>query len=157
MSKRKKPTLTERYASVLLTLKWGDGRPLIDREAAKHLTAGEIVDQFEHQVQFDHGIHVAIDGTNHPTNLTPRLTADHREKTNKIDIPQIAKTKRIVKAQSAHEAAMAAKISLAPSVAKIETKRSRKWATRPMAGTKKSGLRKKLNGKIERRTDAGSR
>lgn len=154
---RKKPTLSERYASVVLTLKWGDGTPVVERERAKGMTAAEIIDAFEGQVEFDHGVHVAIDGSNHPTNLTPMLTAAHRDKTNKVDIPQIAKTKRIRKSHAAHESAMADKILLADDVSKIHTERNgRKWRSAPMPGTKRSGLRKRLNGKVERRGASSS-
>lgn len=127
MSKRKKPTLSERYAAVILDLKFGNGESVVNREKAKHLTAGEIIEEFESVLQFDHGIHVAIDGTNHPTNLTPRLTADHREKTNKIDIPQIAKTKRITKAQAEFQRKILAKAGLADDVEKTETKPASRW------------------------------
>lgn len=154
---RKKPTLSERYASVVLMLKWGDGTPVVERERAKGMTASEIIDAFEAQVQFDHGVHVAIDGSNHPTNLTPMLTAAHREKTNMIDIPQIAKTKRVAKKHAAHESAMEQKISVANDVVKIDTeRRRRKWNSAPMPGTKRSGIKKRLNGKVERRGESSS-
>lgn len=154
---RTKPTLSERYASVVLMLKWGDGRPIVDRERAKGMEASAIIREFESQVEFDHGIHAAIGGTNHPTNLTPRPPPEHREKTNTIDIPQIAKTKRVAKKHAAHESAMAEKISVADDVVKIDTeRRRRKWNSAPMPGTKKSGLRKRLNGRVERRSENGS-
>lgn len=95
---KKPPNLTEKLASALLMLTDGHGRPLIDREEAKGMTAAQIVGLFE----FDHGIHRAIKGTNHPTNLTPRIYAEHRAKTAKIDVPQIAKTKRISRANNEH-------------------------------------------------------
>lgn len=91
---RKPLTLTEKLASALLSMTDGNGTPLVDREKAKHMSAGEIVSMFE----FDHGVHVAIGGSNHPTNVTPRITAEHRGKTAAVDIPQIAKTKRIKRA-----------------------------------------------------------
>lgn len=154
---RKKPTLSERYASVVLMLKWGDGRPIVDRERAKGMEASQIIREFESQVEFDHGIHAAIGGTNHPTNLTPRPPPEHREKTNTVDIPQIAKTKRVAKKHAAHESAMEQKISVAESVAKPHTeRRRRKWNSAPLPGTKRSGLRKRLSGKVERRSENGS-
>lgn len=148
---RKKPTLSERYASVVLMLKWGDGRPVVERERAKGMTAAEIIDAFEGQVQFDHGVHVAIDGSNHPTNLTPMLTAAHREKTNKVDIPQIAKTKRITKQQDEFRQRLLAKTGAADDVAISTTTKRRKWSSKPMPGTKASGVRKRFDGKVERR------
>jgi hypothetical protein len=90
----KQPNMAEKLAATLLMLTDGHGRPLIDREEAKGMSAQQIVGLFE----FDHGIHRAIKGTNHPTNLTPRIYAEHRHKTAKIDVPQIAKTKRIARA-----------------------------------------------------------
>lgn len=149
---RKKPTLSERYASVILTLTWGNGLSVIDRESAKGKEASDIIREFESMINFDHGIHVAIDGTNHPTNLTPMLIADHREKTNKIDIPQIAKTKRIQKEHEEFRRKILAKSGRADSVANPETHKNRsRIRGRPMAGTKASGIRKKLNGRVERR------
>ena len=59
----KAPNLTEKLASAPLMLTNGHGEPLIDREA-KAMSAEQIVGLFE----FDHGIHRAIKGTNHPTN-----------------------------------------------------------------------------------------
>lgn len=148
---RKKPTLSERYASVVLMLKWGDGRPVVERERAKGMTAAEIIDAFEGQVQFDHGVHVAIDGSNHPTNLTPMLTAAHREKTNKVDIPQIAKTKRIKKQQEEFRQRLLAKTGAADDVSISTTTKRRKWRSKPLPGTKASGVRKRFDGKVERR------
>lgn len=92
----KQPNLTEKLASALLMLTDEHGHRLIDREQAKAMTAKQIVGLFE----FDHGVHRAIEGTNHPTNLTPRIYAEHRTKTAKIDVPQIAKTKRIARANN---------------------------------------------------------
>lgn len=153
MSKRKKPTLSERYAAVLLDLKFGDGRAVIDREAAKHMTPLEIIDSFESTIQFDHGVHASIGGSNHPTNLTPRHPSAHKVKTDKIDIPQIAKTKRIEKDQQEFRNRILAKSGLADTVANpaSSSKSKSKLRSRPMAGTKASGMKKKLNGSVEKR------
>jgi hypothetical protein len=92
MSRGREANLTERLAACLLMLKRGNGEPLIpvDRETAKGMTAREIVSM----VDFDHEILKRIGGTNHPTNLTPRLRSEHREKTAKVDQPVIAKARR---------------------------------------------------------------
>lgn len=102
----KQPNLTEKLASALLMLTDETGALLVDREQAKGMSAAQIVGLFE----FDHGVHRAIEGTNHPTNLTPRIYAEHRAKTNKQDIPQIAKTKRISKEQEEFRARLLRKV-----------------------------------------------
>lgn len=150
--RRRRLTLTERYASVILDLKRGNGTPFIERERAKHLTAGEIVEEFEARIQFDHVVPVAIDGSNHPTNVTAMETARHREKTSRRDIPQIAKSKRIARSRARHETAMAGKANHAPGVAKMNAKARSVWPTqRAMAGSRSNSLKKKLNGRVEQR------
>lgn len=153
---RRPPTKDEIVAACILDI-IRDGKPIVSREEAKHLTAKEVYEVFRDRIDVDHIVPREVGGPDHHANYQPLLRATEHKVKTKRDVREIAKTKRIRKAQSAHEAAMAEKISLAPTVAKMETRRSRKWATRPMAGTKKSGLRKRLNGKVERRTDAGSR
>lgn len=151
---RRNPTKAEVVATLIV-----DERrdPIVSRSEAAGLTAAEIYDLFKSRVDVDHIVPRGIGGRDHPSNYQIlRRKIEHGPKTKK-DIREIAKTKRVAKKQAAHEAAMEAKISVAPDVAKMETSRSRKWATRPMPGTKKSGLRKKLNGTVERRTDTGSR
>lgn len=54
-------------------------------------------DQVIALAHFDHAIYHAQGGGDDHHNLTPMLIAGHREKTAKIDIPQIAKTKRLSK------------------------------------------------------------
>lgn len=154
MSKRKKITVTERYAAVILDLRRGDGTPVVDREAAKHLTAGEIVSMFESALNFDHGVYAAFGGSSHPTNITPRTIADHKAKTSK-DITAIAKAKRIAKQHEEFRTRLLAKSGLADDVAKTDTastKSRSKWATRPMAGNRSSAFKKKMDGTVERRT-----
>jgi hypothetical protein len=137
--RRKQPTLTERLAATLLEMKYADGRPVIDREAAKRMTAKEICAKFE----FDHGVHVAIGGNNHPTNLTPRLPPEHAEKTNKIDKPQIAKTKRVAAEQEEFRRRM--------TTAQPTKSPPPRMKSRPLAGTKASGWKKPFNGPAHRR------
>jgi hypothetical protein len=144
--RRKQPTLTERLAATLLELKYADGRHVIDREAAKKMTAKEICAQFE----FDHGVHVAIGGGNHPTNLVPRLPAVHAEKTNKIDKPQIAKTKRIEQEQAEFRRRLLA-VRDGAGDAEPQKKKKTTIPSSPLAGTKASGLKKRMDGTVERR------
>lgn len=153
---RRPPTKDEIVAACILDIT-RDGKPIVSREEAKHLTAKEVYEVFRDRIDIDHIIPRAVGGPDHHANYQPLVRATEHKKKTKRDRKEIAKTDRIVEARSAHEAAMEAKISLAPDVAKLETSRSRKWPTRPMPGTKKSGLRKKLNGTVERRTDTGSR
>lgn len=124
---RKRLTKSERYASVILQLKRGDGSPAIDRDVAKTMTADEIIAAFEASVQFDHTVPVAIGGNNHPTNVTAIDPAEHRAKTAKTDVPQIAKTKRIAAAEAAFRGRVLAKSG--QSVEENATKRSR-WPSR---------------------------
>ena len=151
-TKRTKPTVTERYATIILDLRRVDGTPLVDRETAKHLTSAEIVEQFEAKIEFDHGVYVAFSGTNHPTNLTPRTIADHKAKTSK-DITAIAKAKRIEKQHQEFRSRILAKSGLADDGSIMDTApKTKNMHGRLMAGTKASGLRKKMNGTVERRT-----
>lgn len=153
---RRPPTKDEIVAACILDI-MRDGKPIVSREEAKHLTAKEVFEVFRDRIHIDHVVPRAIGGEDHHANYQPLLRATEHKVKTKRDVREIAKTKRVAKKQAAHETVMAEKISLAPSAAKMATKGKRKWATRPMAGTKKSGLRKRLNGKVERRTDAGSR
>ena len=142
--KRKRPTLTERLAATLLEMKYADGKPVIDREAAKAMTAKEICAQFE----FDHTVHVAIGGGNSPSNLTPRPIAEHAVKTAKTDIPQIAKTKRITAEQEQFRRRLLSKTEDQPPAQRAK---KQKIKSRPMDGTIASGRKKKMNGTVVKR------
>jgi hypothetical protein len=103
---RKKPTMAEKLDAALLALMEAKGLDY-DREAVKGLPAGAVASWFE----VDHyPIPVANGGSNHPTNLVPRLKAEHREKTARKDIPMIAKGKRISKDHEAFRQRMLAKL-----------------------------------------------
>lgn len=143
--KRKRPTLTERLAATLLEMRYADGSPVIDREAAKTMTAKEICSKFE----FDHAVHVAINGSNHPSNLTARSIAEHAVKTAKTDIPQIAKTKRITAEQEQFRRRL---LSKTEDHTPAPARKKNKIKSRPMDGTIASGRKKKMNGTVVRRT-----
>lgn len=65
---------------------------------AKRMNADQIIALY----RFDHyPIPHAQDGPDEPWNLQPLLAGTHDWKTAKVDIPQIAKTKRITKAEEA--------------------------------------------------------
>jgi len=79
---------------------------------------------------FDHVIPAAIGGDNSLTNCAVLCLPCHLEKTTKRDIPIIAKSKRV------------SDLHLGIKLKK----------RRPMPGSKASGLKKRMNGTIERRT-----
>lgn len=91
------PNMTEKLAATLLA--WLDalGAP-IPRDHAQAMSASQICSLFE----FDHWPVRRVDGgTNHPDNLLPRFIPAHGVKTATIDVPQIAKRKRIVRFSNA--------------------------------------------------------
>jgi hypothetical protein len=93
---RKAPNLSTKLAAALLQIKDSDGAPLIDWEHAKLMSAEQINSLF----QWDHfPIRHEAGGPTEPWNLVPRFIPEHRIKTSKIDIPQIAKIRRITKAE----------------------------------------------------------
>jgi 5-methylcytosine-specific restriction endonuclease McrA len=79
--------------------------------------------------EYDHIIPAAIGGGNDLGNCHVLCRTCHGLKTTKTDVPQIAKTKR-VKAKRAN---------------------AQRIKSRPMAGTKASGLRRRMDGTVERR------
>ncbi|GAG39191.1 unnamed protein product, partial [marine sediment metagenome] len=93
--------MTEKLAAAYLSLvHFHEGKwcAVVDRMAAKDMTAKEICALFE----VDHyPLSVFMGGTNHPTNLTPMLKADHREKTYKKDALDHARVRRRAKKQAA--------------------------------------------------------
>lgn len=76
----------------------------------------------------DHIVALANGGLHRESNLAPALKAPHREKT-KADV---AEKSRVYRVRAKH-------LGLAPK-------------SRPMPGSKASGLRKRMNGTVERRT-----
>lgn len=141
------PNLTEKLAATLILA------GLVDREAAKSMTAREIVGLFD----CDHfPIPRAMGGSNHPTNLNMRLRPGHRAKTAAADIPMIAKVKRGAQKRVEHEARMSAKLTGELVVEKPRRSiPSRKFQSgaRPMRGGKSDRYMRKLNGRtVERHT-----
>lgn len=110
--------LKEKLAAVLRDLMVEvDGKLVraIPYDVAKGMTADEVIAKFH----FDHGIYHVLDGPGEHWNLTPRLVGEHREKTAEIDIPAIAKTKRIAKKEAAFRERMLQK--RAPTVQETVT------------------------------------
>lgn len=142
--KRKDPTLKERLACFVLTMRVEeDGKlvPLIDPEHAKSMSVGEILSH----VEFDHDKFVAWGGSNHPSNLTPRPVLEHRVKTSTVDIPKIAKAKRISAKEEAFRRRMLAKVG------KAEAPPPERRKGRPMPGSKASPFKHRMNGEWVRR------
>ena len=131
-----KAQLREKLAAVLRDLMVDvDGKleRAIPYEDAKQMTADEIIEKFD----FDHGIHHAIDGEHVHWNYTARIRAAHRTKTNEIDIPQIAKTKRILKEQQAFRDRMTAKTEVLRDPTKNPAKPKATIKSRGFAGSRK--------------------
>ncbi len=92
MSARKPPNLSDKCAAALLAITDEHGKPLIPWEEAKQMTSAQIIGLFD----FDHyPFRVEAGGPTEPWNLVPRFKPAHRIKTAKIDIPEIAKIKRV--------------------------------------------------------------
>ena len=85
------------------------------------MTADQVISLFV----FDHGILHAISPINEPYNLTPRLIAEHREKTRR-DIAIVAKVKRLERKYSVLPAP--GTNAYLPSKQKLKPKR--KWPSR---------------------------
>ncbi len=97
MSKREHISIKTKLASALLTL----GH--VDYSHAKGMTADQIISLYA----WDHGILHAIEPIDSFWNLTPRLIAEHREK-SKRDTAIVAKSKRLVRKEAVHQARMGA-------------------------------------------------
>ena len=93
---RKQPNLSIKLAAALLQIKDKDGQPLIEWESAKQMSAMQINSLFE----WDHyPYRHEAGGPTEAWNLVPRFIPEHRIKTAKIDQPEIAKIKRVSKAE----------------------------------------------------------
>lgn len=91
-------------------------------EHAKLLSADQIVSLFV----WDHyPIRHEAGGPDEPWNLRPMLIRAHRDRTAKVDIPEIAKIKRVTRAQEEFRARLLAKD-------RGEEPKPSKWGSRPM-------------------------
>lgn len=141
--KRKPPTLKEELDAALLRILELEGVEY-DREKVKTVAAGYVRSLFE----CDHyPVAVALGGTNHPSNLRHRLAAQHRLKTARKDIPEIAKSVRLSKA---HDEFRARVLAIKNGEPLGETRgRKAKIASRGFDKT----LVRKMNGKTVRREE----
>lgn len=128
--KRAHVPLKVKLAATLLQMKRMDANGqlvrVISHEEAKSLTADQIISRF----QFDHfPIPHAEGGPDAPWNIDPSPTPEHREKTAKVDVPQIAKSKRLRADEAEHQDAMASKGGdvLRAAITRKRQQRSR-WA-----------------------------
>jgi hypothetical protein len=104
---RKQPNLTIKLAAALCALTGPDGQRLIPHEHAKLMSADHVLSLF----QWNHfPIPHAEGGPAEHWNLDPELIAAHRKVTAKIDVPGIAKRKRVRAAEAGHKTRMTVKI-----------------------------------------------
>lgn len=151
MKRRAHIPCSTKLASALLTIvrpdEAGKMVPVISYEEAQRLTAEQVISRF----RFDHyPIPHAQDGPDHHSNLVPRPTGEHEERTAKIDIPQIAKTKRLTKEQEAFRARMLAKATPEPSTSEI-----RQSSSRTKVGFRKSKPQRTASRPIHRKSAEG--
>ena len=123
-----------------------DHIPLKVKLAAALLKLGDIpysdarqmsADQICALYNFDHDpIRVADGGVSEPWNLTPRLIKEHRTKTAKIDVPQIAKSRRLRDNLAAFNERIAAKSAgrELPKSPKLQSRGFNKELTRTFGG-----------------------
>ncbi len=132
---RKHVSLRTKLAAALLTMRRCEKTLagerwvlIISHEEAKTLTDDQIIARFDfHHYPIPH----AHGGPDEPWNLAPVLRDEHREITAKVDVPQIAKTKRLTKAHEDFRRTM-----LTPRAERPEKKS--KWASRPFPKRSKS-------------------
>jgi hypothetical protein len=120
---RKHLRLKTKLAAALLTL--GD----VKHEHAKLMTEDQICSLY----QFDHWpVRHADGGTDHPSNLTPRLIKPHREK-SKHDASDRTKERRVRRAQAAHDDALMVKSADPGSVilSALKPMQWTRWSSRP--------------------------
>lgn len=118
---RKEPTLKAKLAATLRELL------KIPYDEARLLTTDQIISR----VEFHHIHYHAQDGVDDHWNLDPLPKAEHKERTAKIDIPQIWKTKRISKAEAEFRTRLLTPRDERPA-------KKSKWASRPFPKKRKS-------------------
>lgn len=153
---RKQPSLRTKLAATLCqmmrTNDEGKLERIISHEDAKAMSEESVLSLF----QFDHWpIRHEMGGPSEHWNLTPRTIYDHRKKSAKKDQPEIAKGTRIEKKQQAFRQKILAKTGQEDIQAKeagaSATRPQARLKSRPMPGTKASGLKKRFNGRVEQR------
>lgn len=144
--KRAHVPLKVKLAATLLQMKRMDANGqlvrVISHEEAKSLTADQIISRF----QFDHfPIPHAEGGPDLPWNIDPSPTPEHRVKTAKVDVPQIAKSKRVRDNEAEHNKAMAWKTGMRAAAAEARRpKRGPSWPSRPIPSRPFSKMKRKV-------------
>lgn len=118
---RKKLSRNQREAACLLAIKRGDGSWLIPEPLRSSGTPEEIIQA----VQYDHATPHALTADDRPQNLTPMCRNDHRRKTAVKDVPEIAKSKRIAKADAEFRSRLLAKQTDADDLLKKRPNRAK--------------------------------
>jgi len=137
------PNKTEKIAACLLLLKRGDDW-LIPEPIRSTGSADEICRCVEwHHTILPH----ELGGDTRPQNITPLLVEDHKIETHKVTRPAIRRAQRLSEAQAAHHEAMRRKLLGRSEHGEPKSR----MKGRPLPGTKASGLRRRMNGKVERR------
>lgn len=104
---RRHLSVKTKLAAALLQVRDAQGDPFISWEHAKAMSADQIISLFH----FDHyPLRHEAGGPDEPWNLVPTLIAEHRRKTAKIDVPEIAKIKRVTKAEEEFRRRVLAKV-----------------------------------------------
>lgn len=124
------------------------------------------VDQVLSLVNWDHfpvrrddglKLGMTVEQLDHHSNITPKTIMAHRKKTAEIDRPQISKAGRCRRTAAIHQAKLALKsgntgaadAALREVADKKRTQPKRKIQSRPMPGTRASGIRRRFGG-VER-------
>jgi hypothetical protein len=109
MRRRAHISFKTKLAATLCEMLTDDGTgklvKIIPHEDAVKMTEDQVLSLF----RFDHGLYHAQGGPDEFWNLTPMLIREHQVKTSKRDIPLMAKTRRIEKAQEEFRARLLAK------------------------------------------------
>jgi hypothetical protein len=148
---RKSIPLSVKLAAALLMMRDESGERLICHEHAKEMSAEQIMSLF---VWDHHPVPYAEGGPDAPWNLTPRLISGHREKTAKIDVPQIAKGKRIRKKEAEHRMVMGLEERCLLE-RDIQNRPRYRWPSRPFNRTAKPKPRPKPAKVLPRRLIPG--
>lgn len=154
---RRQPNMRTLLASALLCIPQRDsfGKPLLDSSGflvpaisfadSQKMTEKQIRAAFD----FDHVNLKCWGGNEHPSNLVPRLRAEHILKTAKRDAKEIAKVRRAEKKRDQMKVT-----NDLPTINTILDKLPKHAPDRRKAvipGSKRSPYRKKVNGTVERR------
>jgi hypothetical protein len=154
---RKVISLRTKLAAALCQMLRPDGKGgferIISHEEAKTIPVDAVLARFE----WDHWpIRKELGGPDTHWNLQPRPLKAHREKTAKIDIPAIAKSKRLAKKQQRFRQKILAKagreeVGQTGGLDQAARPQS-SWKSRPLDGSKRSPWKKKMNGTTEKRS-----